>query len=93
MLDAYVKNKNDKFILSEDAESSDGGGEISERYMKIYNNTFDKLMKRDINNMTKKIIEIITHNTIHNVKDMNKTVIELFNMDEEFKKMIINNQN
>ena len=87
-VDAYVNNKNDKCILTENATKTDGGGEISDKYMIIYNNCVDKLMKRDINNMTKKIIEIINHNTIHNIKDMNKTVIELFNMDEEFKKMI-----
>jgi hypothetical protein len=63
--------------------------DFSEKYMKIYEEVCDEITIRNSKNTIKKILEILSHNTIHNVKDMNKTVINLFNIDEEFKKLII----
>ena len=56
--------------------------------MKLYKNTYATITRSESKDEAKKIIDIISHNTIHSIKDMNKTVINLFNMDEEFKNLL-----
>jgi restriction endonuclease Mrr len=56
--------------------------------MKLYDEVCDQITVRESKNTIKKILDILSHNTIHNIKDMNKSVISLFKMDEEFKKLI-----
>lgn len=63
--------------------------DLVEKYIKLYNDTVGEITRIESKNETKKILDIISHNTIHSIKDMNKTVINLFNMDEDFKKMIV----
>jgi hypothetical protein len=84
-----IKDKSDKYILSTEIIENNGAGELSEKYMKLYRNTYATITRSESKDEAKKIIDIISHNTIHSIKDMNKTVINLFNMDEEFKKLIV----
>lgn len=84
-----IKHKSDRYILSNEIVDNSGPGDLSEKYMKLYKATYDKITRRESKDEAKKIVDIISHNTIHSIKDMNKTVITLFNMDEEFKKLIV----
>lgn len=38
--------------------------------------------------MKKTITDILKNNTQHNLKDLNKTILDLLNADEEFKQII-----
>ena len=89
-VDSNVKDKSDNNILNNENDDPGVAGPICDKYWKIYVDTRDELKKKEITSITKKVIDIITHNTAHSIDEMNKQVIKLFNMDETFKQMILN---
>jgi hypothetical protein len=93
-LPAYIKDKNDIEILGNNYKESEEAFEnkdekekyiLEEKYLKIYNNTVDNTKKCEINKTKKNIIEIIKNNSKRNMTEFNKKVIDLWNIDEEFK--------
>jgi hypothetical protein len=93
-LPPYIKDKNDLEILGqyykENPDSFEDKDEkekyiLEEKWLKLYNNTVDNTKKCDINKTKKNIIEILKNNTKRNMKELNIKVIELLNIDEEFK--------
>jgi hypothetical protein len=46
------------------------------------------LTKTEVNNLKRQIITIIKKNTQVNVKNLNKSILNLANIDEEFKKSL-----
>ncbi len=83
----YIKDKDDMEILGED-DGDFGKYEIEEKWMSIYNNIAQNIKRYDINKMKKNITDILKNNTQHNLKDLNKTILDLLNVDEEFKQII-----
>ncbi len=83
----YIKDKDDMEILGEE-DGDFGKYEIEEKWMSIYNNIAQNIKRYDINKMKKNIIDILKNNTQHNLKDLNKTILDLLNVDEEFKQII-----
>ncbi len=83
----YIKDKDDMEILGEE-DGDFGKYEIEEKWMSIYNNIAQNIKRYDINKMKKNITDILKNNTQHNLKDLNKTILELLNIDEEFKQII-----
>ena len=61
--------------------------EFREKFKKIKDNT----TKSFVNDTKKNVIDIIKHISKKNVDELNKKVISLFNMDEDFKKIILSN--
>ncbi len=93
-LPAYIKDKNDIEILGkyydgneEDFENKDEKEKfiLEEKYLKIYNKVVDDTKKGEINKTKKNIIDIIKNNSKRNMGELNKKVIELWNIDEEFQ--------
>lgn len=88
-IDPYVKDHLDYEILydlDDDRYDIDNGNRLmEEEYYPMYVNIRDKTPKRDINNTRKDVIEIIKRNTKRNIDELNKKVVELFQMDEAFK--------
>jgi hypothetical protein len=96
-LPPYIKNKNDLEILGEyykenvDAfENKDERDKyiLEEKWMKLYDVTVDNTKKYDINKTKKNIIEILKNNTKRNMKELNMKMIDLLNIDEEFKETL-----
>ena len=58
-------------------------------YWSLYITTRDNLKRSDINHIKKEVTDILKRNTIKNVEEMNKKVLELFHIDECFKKDIM----
>ncbi len=83
----YIKDKDDMEILGED-DGDFGKYEIEEKWMGIYNNIAQNIKRYDINKMKKNITDILKNNTQHNLKDLNKTILDLLNVDESFKQII-----
>ncbi len=83
----YIKDKDDMEILGED-DGDFGKYEIEEKWMSIYNNIAHNIKRYDINKMKKNITDILKNNTQHNLKDLNKTIFDLLNVDDEFKQII-----
>lgn len=67
-----IKDKSDRYIMSTEIVENKGAGDLSEKYMKLYRNTYDTIMRRESKDESKKIIDIISHNTIHSIKDTHK---------------------
>jgi len=63
--------------------------EIDEAMMKIYRSCKDSM--KDVEKLTFKrnILGILKVNTLKNIKELDKRVSSLFNMDEEFKKLVL----
>jgi hypothetical protein len=57
-------------------------------YMSRYKRIFEKITKSEMTNIKKEVLDIIKINSIRNVDEMNKYIMELLNADENFKKKI-----
>jgi hypothetical protein len=62
---------------------------IEEEFTMRYKKMADSVLKSEANNIKRKILDIIKRNTSQNVDEINKKLIELFNMDETFKKVLL----
>ena len=80
-----IKNKSDGYILE---DRDDDNTNLSEKYWKMYTDIRDKITKSEVNAMNKKIINIIKFNTVENITQLNKQIVELFQMDDNFKNAI-----
>lgn len=96
-IDPYVKGHSDidimynsddeKFFEPTDEDTYD----IEEKCYGLYVKIRDKITKSEVNSVKKQVIDVIKRNTKRNVDELNKKVVNLFQMDEEFKFMIVNN--
>jgi predicted RNA-binding Zn-ribbon protein involved in translation (DUF1610 family) len=96
----FVYNKNDYQVLynSDDekhhtcVESSDiSKFAVADEFNKLYNDAKSKTPASEVNKQRKAVKDIIKRNTKSNIVELNKKMLSLFQMDEEFKTSIINN--
>ena len=80
----YVNNKDNMDILGEH-DGDFGKYDIEEKYMSKYREIVDNTKRYEINRMKKSLTEIFKNNTKRNMKELNKNMIELLNIDNEFK--------
>jgi hypothetical protein len=74
------------YELDDDRYDIDNGNRyMEEEHYPKYVSIRDKTPKRDLNNTRKDVIEILKRNTKRNIDELNKKVVELFQMDETFK--------
>ena len=59
--------------------------DIIDTYWKLYTTTRDNLKRCDINKTKKDVVDILKRNTVRNIEEMNKKIINLFKIDESFK--------
>lgn len=64
---------------------------LEDEYYPMYVRTRDNITKSEINEIKKTTIDILKRNSNKSLEQLNKKVTELFNMDEQFKCLIINN--
>lgn len=62
---------------------------IVDTYVSLYNDVKNNLKVIEQSKMQKKIKEIIKYNTKTNISDLNKKVIEILEMDEDFKRDLL----
>lgn len=62
---------------------------LSEFCFQLQKNEKISLKQPDINQMRRKVIDIIKCNSLHNQKTLNKNIVNLVNMDPEFKQKLI----
>lgn len=96
----YVAGKNDNQILFNVEDSryhdhiEDGDVEkhiISDDFTALYNESKGKNTISEVNKQRKAVKEIIKRNTKSNIVELNKKMLSLFQMDEEFKASLIDN--
>lgn len=86
-IDPYVANKTNAEILGLKRENYEY--DIQEKWMKVFNDLQKQISIYECNKMRKEVATIAKINTKKNIVDLNKRMMEVFNMDEEFKQMVI----
>lgn len=94
----YLKGRNNNMILYnidderyDEEVDSIKGYTISDEFMSRYNTIHDNITKSEINNFKKNVLEIIKINSLKNVDELNKRIMELFYIDEQFKNQMMSN--
>ena len=98
-IDPYVKNKNDsEIIYNQDdrrcdpfLEFNDENTEMPIRYTELYTRVCGETKTSELNKIRHTIVDIIKKNCMKNVDELNKRVVDLFNMNPEFKELLLNN--
>lgn len=57
----------------------------------MYCKTRDKTTKYEVNAVKKQVIDIIKKNSNNNIRELNRKIIDIFEMDEQFKLSILKN--
>jgi len=69
--------------------SHDNNHHVEEYSMNIYLETKSKLTKSEINKMKRMVLDIIKKNTTFNIKNLNKSILKLAEINEEFRQTIL----
>lgn len=85
----YCKDRDNTTILQREVEDSFS---LSEIYYKKYKGIYESLSKAEKKDTKKEVLDIIKNNSKRNIDELNKRVIDLFNMDQEFKDTILRKQ-
>lgn len=67
----------------------DNAYSLEEHYMKICNDMKQRVKDTEKKNMRGKVANIIKRNTIYNIDELNKHIINLINIDEKFIQTMI----
>jgi hypothetical protein len=97
-IDPYVQDKsNNKVLYSSDddrywqdtAFHDIESHTIEDEYMKEYRRIKDNLTRKEIDRLKKDLLDLIRRNSKKNISELNKNVMSLINVDEEFKKTMV----
>lgn len=65
---------------------------IEDEFYPVYQKTRDNITKSEMNEIKKNVLDVLKNNSSRNIDQLNKKVTELFNMEEQFKQVIIDKQ-
>jgi len=97
-VDPYVKGKHDAQVLYNkddpqyDEEPADGdvsAHQIVDRFNKLYYTIYDDLTNAQKKTVHKEVLDIIKSNSENSVAEIDKDIIGLINIDEDFKKELM----
>lgn len=83
----YVYNQSTHEVII--GYHTDNPYQFNDYGMKIYNNISKSLGKQEISHTKKLVLDIVKRNHKVNLKKLNESIIELINVDEEFKTNIL----
>lgn len=86
-MEPYVKDKTDALILG--LVINQDSYNIQEEWMQVFRNLQKLVSIYDSNKVQKEVANIAKNNTKKNIVELNKKMMEVFNMDEEFKQLVI----
>ena len=78
------KDKSDGFLLHGD---NDNKFDLSEKFWDIYNKI--SMTRGEVNKIRKEVLDIIKRNTNRNIEEINKRIMELIHVNEEFKSDVL----
>jgi hypothetical protein len=84
-IDPYCVDKTDDDIISNGSEDYT----IQDKVHKLYNEM--KISKSESNKLKKTVTDIIKNNSKYNIKELNKKVLNLIDINEEFKTELLKN--
>jgi hypothetical protein len=95
----YVHERNNNQILynSDTDEYWDGPSDfcnleahsLSDTYMTLYTNVKDNLTNREKDCQKKELLDLLKRNTQRNINELNKSMLSLINVDDEFKQKVL----
>ena len=93
-IDPFCKDHYDSEILGHDDSEGKQDSGLETEYTYTYNEEFypyyikalDKLTQSQSMKIKKEVVDIVKRNTTQNINELNKKVLSLIQMDEEFKK-------
>ena len=96
-IEPFAKDKNNTEILynMDDArydsylEHTDDNTDISLRYNNSYIKVRGETKIYELNKIKKNVLDIVKKNCLKNLDELNKKMVEMFNMDEEFKQNVL----
>ena len=83
----YAKDKKNTELIDHFSHTNDNF--LQDFCMELYLEEKNKLTKTEINTMKRQIIGIIKKNTQFAIKSLNKSILQLANINEEFKEHIL----
>jgi hypothetical protein len=83
-VEPYCKGRSDGLLLKDE---EDNKRDLSDKLYDIYNKT--SITRGELNNIRKEILDIIKRNTTRNIEEINKRIMELINVNEEFKSDVL----
>lgn len=94
-LEPYMKDRPDTEILYnvEDDRYSETCSDysLSEKYYKVFKHICEKITKSEINAVKKEVLDILKRNTIKNIEELNKNMMSIFKVDQDFKEAFMKN--
>jgi hypothetical protein len=97
-VEPFIQGKSDQEILHSDAPNSNGVNNdtgnafsINDDYSGVYRKICENVTRADMNKLKRNVLNIIKQNTIRKVEDLNKCVLNLLHVEQEFKDNIMQN--
>jgi len=88
--DAQVMyNEDDSDYESDVDEGDTAAHQVVDKYNRLYHTTKEKLSETDIKSTVKAVIGIIKTTTKTNIRELNKRIMGILNVDEAFKRSIL----
>ncbi len=88
-LQPYIQDRTDSQILN--VVKRRDSYDIEERFKKVYNSIRDKLTKGEKNMLRNKVHRILKNAAKNNIKELNRRIMDLCGVDEEFKSKVMDN--
>lgn len=85
-IEPFCKDHDDEDVLN-DAMHKDKYT-YSDQFYPLYQKTLDNLCKSEMNKIKKDVYEIVKRNTIQNIDELNRRVMGIIQVDEEFLKSL-----
>lgn len=96
-LQPYIYGRDDNSIMNNNKQNQSNNYIddyiIADKYNTLFNQIKENLKVVEMNKMRKNVKEIIKSNTKSNIVELNKKVIDLLKIDEEFKNNFVENMN
>jgi hypothetical protein len=93
-VDPFIKDKTDVALLGDDEDAYDIAVEDIEAhrrvdyYNKKYQDAYDNITNAQRREMTKRVLDVLKTNSHQSVDQLDKEIIDLIKMDEDFKALI-----
>jgi hypothetical protein len=84
----YVVDNSDEELLGHRLVES-SSHLLAEKYMTVYCEQKGLVKPSEKNRIKRKIISIVKENTIHNISELNQTVLDILKVDENFREVIV----
>lgn len=85
----FVKGRTDQEIMGQECADGDEVYSMEEEYMPVYKGVKNRVLQKEVRNVKKEVQTIIKRNSKASILDLNKKMMEMIQMDDDFKKDVI----